>query len=316
MSKIIKAYKIMENEKAIAAYDTREKAIAAIKDNHKLSIRPVNLCKSVISLMIKTDYTYFYKPMPAAWKTFFPVITVNELIDMGLNFTVKHNGKMSGMFSLSTTCKCNPACQLKIKKAYENLGIDLTNVKDARKAIKEYLKENPFSTNISICGFCFSDSQQDTFKNMTDTLKHNFDILNNGIIHNDYLPLLNNLYFRGESFGDFNSINSVINFYNIAGKNPLVSVTAWSKNLYFFYQAEKAGYKKPANFTLIYSSLMINTPAPIPTHCKHLVDRRFTVYTQEYAALNNISINCGARACMACLKCYKGNNFDICELLK
>lgn len=316
MAKLLKAYKIMENEKAIASYDTREKAIAAIKDNHELSIKPVNLCKSIISLIIKTDYSYFYKPMPAVWKEFFPVITVNELKEMGLNFTVKHNGKMTGMFSLSTTCKCNAACQTKIEKAYADLGIDLSDKKNARKAMKKYLENNPLATNISICALCFSDSQQDTFTNMEDTLKHNFEILNNGIIHNDYLPLLNNLYFRGESFGDFNSINAVINFYNIAAKNPLVSVTAWTKNLCFFYQAKKAGIKKPDNFRLIYSSLFINKPAPIPESCSDLITARFTVYTEKFAELHNVSINCGARACMACLKCYAGKTFDICELLK
>ena len=274
------------------------------------------ITKKAICETLKNNPELFYKPMPEECKSIFPVITVNELKKFGLNFTTNHNGKMSGMFSLSTTCKCNPLCQYKIRKAFEKLGINLDSKKDARQAVKDYLKENPLSTDVMICALCFSDSQQDVFTTMESGLTRNFDILNNGIIHNNYLPLLNNLYFRCESFGDFNSVNAVLNFYHIAEKNPLVSVTAWTKNLYFFYQAKKAGYKQPANFRLIYSSLFINKPAPIPESCNDLITARFTVYTEEYARENNISINCGARACMACLRCYTGNTFDISELLK
>lgn len=275
------------------------------------------LTRKAIFEMIKEDYTILYNPMPESWKEILPVITVNELSECGLSATTKHTGKMTGMFSFSTTCKCNDSCQYKILAAYKKLGIDIDNIKDARKAIKNYIKKNPLSTDVCICGFCFSDSQQDTFPNMTGKLEKNFQILNNGIIHDDWIPILNNLYFRGESFGDFNSVNSVVNFYKLAAKNPMVNVTAWTKNLIWFYKAKKAGYKKPSNFKLIYSSSFINNPAPIPENCKDIVDKRFTVYTKEYSELYNIKINCGARACLACLKCYTENNiFDICELLK
>ena len=313
-----KAFKIMDDKKAIAAFETIDKAMDYIKavNNPDLSIKAVNLCKSVISLIICTDYTYLYKPMPETWKEFFPVITVNELADFGLNTTVKHTGKMSGMFSWSTTCRCNADCIKKIRFSYEKLGIDICNMKNARKEIKKFIQNNPFSTDVLICGFCFSDSQQDTFPSMTIGLEKNFIIFNNGVIHDDYIPVLNNLYFRGESFGDFASVNAVINFYKLAAKNPLVRVTAWTKNLVFFYLAEEDGYKKPENFTLIFSSSYINKPAKIPEKVKHLVDKRFTVYTKEYAERYNIRINCGARACLACLRCYSSTCFDIAELLK
>ena len=83
--------------------------------------------------------------------------------------------------------------------------------------------------------------------------------------------------------------------------------------------ASKHGYDKPNNFRLVYSSYYINKQSEIPEKFSYLVDAVFTVYTQEYAELNNITINCGARACLSCLRCYRG--FDgrvkvINELLK
>ena len=43
----------------------------------------------------------------------------------------------------------------------------------------------------------------------------------------------------------------------------------------------------------------------------------FTVYTEKHATDNNITINCGTRKCLNCLKCYKNNNIVIInELLK
>lgn len=314
-----KGYKVLESKKVLAAFETMEKAIDYINssNDNSLTIKESKLSKSLIALMIKTDYTYFYGPMPDAWKEFFPVITVNELNDFGLHTTTNHTGKMTGMFSWSTTCRCNNLCRDKITASFKTLGIDITDKKSAKDALKEYLKENPFATNICICGFCFSDSQQDTFPSMTIALERNYKIFNDGIIHSDWIPALNNLYFRGESFGDFNSVYSVINFYNLANYNPDTRITAWTKNLWFFKDAENMGYKKPENFTLIYSSPFINKPGIIPESCQHLVDKRFTVYTPEYAKKYGININCGARACMSCLKCYKANDiFDICELLK
>lgn len=275
------------------------------------------LSKKAIAQAVKADYTLLYAPMPETWRKFYPVLTVSDLDEMGLHFTVNHTGKMSGMVSLSTTCKCG-LCPNRVKSAFENLGIPYDSKKDALSMLKDFLEENPYRTDVSICGFCFSDTLQDRQKTMTPNLEHNFEILNNGIIHDDWIPVLNCLFFRGESFGDFNSHFAVINFYKIAAKNPVVNVTAWTKNLVFFARAEKMGYKKPENFKLIMSSQYINVQAVIPESMKHLVDAVFTVYTAKYAEKYGIVINCGARACLSCLRCY--TNFDgvkyVNELLK
>ena len=277
------------------------------------------LTKKAAYEMVKADYTMFYRPMPEEMKKLFPVITVKVLENMGFHFTVNHTGKMDGMTSLSTTCKCNEHCIKRIAKAYADLDIDTSNMQEARAAIKKYIKENPLAENICICALCFSDSQQDMQETMQQPLKRNYEIMNNGIIHDDWIPVLNVLYLRGESFGDFNSKNAAINIFKIVSKNEKTDCTTWSKNPVYFYEAEQAGYKKPRNFKLNYSSPYINKVAKIPEQYEHLIDGVFTVFTEEYAALHNIVINCGARACLSCLRCYVG--FDgkikyINELLK
>ena len=92
------------------------------------------------------------------------------------------------------------------------------------------------------------------------------------------------------------------------------------ENPYFFHKAAKAGYAKPENFKLVLSSQYINVKADIPKEYAYLVDAVFTVYTKEFAKLHNITINCGARACLSCLRCYKdfetGKVKEVNELLK
>lgn len=277
------------------------------------------LTKKAAFEMIKNDYTMFYRPMPEAFKELFPVVTISILSDMGLHFTDKHTGKMVGMESLSTTCKCNDDCKNKIRIALAKAGNDELTKKAAKKMLADFLKEDPYRTDLMICAFCFSDAQQDYQKSMTDPLIRNYVILNNGIIHSDWLPVLNDLYFRGESFDDFASVNAVVNFFNLAKKNKLINITAWTKNPTYFKKAIEAGHVKPDNFKLILSSLFINKQTKVSKTYADIIDAVFTVYTPQYAKKHNITINCGARACLACLRCYSG--FDgsvkiVNELLK
>ena len=278
----------------------------------------MRLTKQYVYDTMKADYTLFYKPMPEAWKKLFPVMTIQILEKCGFHFTTNHTGKMNGMISLSTTCKKNKSCQNKIMAALKIAVDKVESIKEARKALKRYIAKHPLDTNICICGFCFSDAQQDFQASMVGNLERNYDILNNGIIHDDWIPVLNCLYLRGESFGDFASLPAVINFYKIAEKNRGVNVTAWTKNIIHFINADKAGYKKPENFKLVFSAFCINNVPEVPEAAKHIIDAVFTVFTERYAKLHNIAINCGARACLACLRCY--TNFDgikyINELLK
>lgn len=271
------------------------------------------LTKKAVKEMYANDYTLLYKPMPEAVKKLFPVVTVAIASEyFGIHFTEKHTGKMLGFESWSTTCKASDLCISKIDAGLRKATPDFKGVKyssseeikAAKKALRDYIKANPEDTTVCICGFCFSDSQQDYQSSMTPTLARNFEILNNGIIHSDYLPVLNDLYFRGESFGDFASVNAVRNFINLARKNPLTRFAIWSKNLLYFTLAFRE-MEKPENVNIVKSSAYVNRPVKLTAAEKEYVDVVFTVYSKEYAKHHGIAINCGALACLTCLKCYK-----------
>jgi len=196
----------------------------------------------------------------------------------GLHFTTKHNGKMEGMASISTSVTTNERC-----------------AKNA--AIKG-----------SICEKCFAAKQMKVFPSMEKPMIQNQIILTSGIIPLDQLPVINVLYFRFEAFGDLNNDIQVINYFNICKKNPGVKFALWTKNPDYIAKAIKDGHSKPENLNIILSSLFINKERKTKYD---FVDKIFTVYDKEYIASENVEINCGARNCFTCGLCYNKNGVRI-----
>lgn len=200
--------------------------------------------------------------------------------ELGLNVTIDHGGKMSGMQSLSTSPNKNKQCN------------------------KNCLIPG------SICEKCFSKKQLECYTNQDLSLMKNYDILTGSILSVEDLPIINALYFRFEAFGDLANTNQVINYFNIAKNNPDVRFTIWTKNPQIMKKAIDQGHEKPVNLTVIYSSLFVNKSVKIEVLKKKydFIDKIFTVYDQKTIDQENININCGARSCMKCLKCYRKND--------
>ena len=196
----------------------------------------------------------------------------------GLHFTTNHNGKMAGMISISTSVTTNERC-----------------AKNAK--IKG-----------SICEKCFAAKQMKVFPSMENPLVQNQRILTSEILPFEKLPTINALYFRFEAFGDLNNATQVINYFNICKKNPGVNFALWTKNPDYIAAAIKLGHEKPDNLNIILSSLFINK---VRNTSYKFVDKIFTVYDAQYIAENNIEINCGARSCFSCGKCYNKNGIRI-----
>ena len=196
----------------------------------------------------------------------------------GLHFTTKHGGKMEGMVSISTCVETNERC--------------------AKNAKIEG----------SICQKCFAARQMKYQKNMVSPLVKNQEILTSEVLPLEKLPIINNLYFRFEAFGDLNNDIQVINYFNMCYKNPKVKFALWTKNPDFIESAIDKGYDKPENLNIVLSSLFINkerkTKYPF-------VDKIFTVYDKKYIAENNVEINCGANNCFSCGLCYEKNGVKI-----
>lgn len=197
-----------------------------------------------------------------------------------LHITEKMTGKMEGMMSLSTSCKTNPFCA----KHAEVKG--------------------------SICEKCYAQRQMKRYKNMAQCFERNAEILISSVIPMEYLPTLNVAFFRFESFGDLINTTQVINYFNICKKNPYTKFALWTKNPQLI---KPVATEKPENLQIVLSSMLINKSAKSKYT---FIDKVFTVYDQETIDKKNININCGAKKCLTCLKCYTKGETEINEKLK
>ena len=196
----------------------------------------------------------------------------------GLHFTTNHSGKMVGMVSISTSVTTNERCQKNAK-------------------IKG-----------SICEQCFAIKQMERFTTMKKPMVENQRILTSEVLPMEKLPIINNLYFRFEAFGDLNNVTQVKNYFNMCYKNPNVKFALWTKNPDFIQEAINDGYEKPTNLNIVLSSLFINKERK---NIYPFIDKVFTVYDDEFIEENNVTINCGAKNCFACGLCYEKNNVSV-----
>ena len=210
-----------------------------------------------------------------------------------LRFTTNHTGKMTGMYSLSTSTLLNPNCR------------DHAKVKG------------------SICEKCYAETMLNNsfYRGLKKCVEHNTGILTTEVLKNENIPLINAHSFRFEAFGDLINETQVENYFNICKKNPETWFALWTKNPWIIDSAIKGrGLEKPENLIIIYSSPLINVKIQLSAMQKKFwfVDKVFTVYSDETEAdKKNAIINCGKRNCLTCLKCYRKNDItEINELLK
>lgn len=191
----------------------------------------------------------------------------------GVHYTTNHTGKMSGLHSLSTSVLINPYC----------------------------LKRR--SNGCSICSHCFAATMMKRYQGLNECLKQNTEILTASILPFEVLPLIPSRYFRFEAFGDIINANQVINYFNIARKNPDTLCALWTKNPQIIARVVSMGYNKPENLQIVLSSPLVNKPLKSTKY--EFVDKIFTVYDKQGA--KGVNINCGARSCLACGRCYRPN---------
>ena len=203
---------------------------------------------------------------------------------------------MFGIVSISTSPLLNPYCKARREKA-EKEGVDC------------------------ICLRCFSIAGLEYKQNNQPKLARNTELLTTVKLEQSEIPLVDSAsgYLRFESFGDLINTTQVKNYFNIALKNSHLKAALWTKNPGIIRKAIKEGAIKPANLTIVYSSPIVGTPAAYESILRlfPFIDKVFTVYTKKQSADLNIDINCGARSCATCGRCYenKGGAF-VNELLK
>lgn len=192
----------------------------------------------------------------------------------GLHYCTNHTGKMSGLHSISTSVAVNPYC------------------------IKRQQNGN------SICSYCFASAMMERYKSLNECTTRNAEILMASVLPLEVLPLIPTRYFRFESFGDLINVNQVINYFNIARKNPDTLCALWTKNPQIIAKAMNFyGISKPENLQIVLSSPFVNKA--IKATRFDFVDKVFTVYDKNES--KKVEINCGARSCLACGRCYRPN---------
>lgn len=199
-------------------------------------------------------------------------------------------GKMHGMTVITTAMSNNPNCQR------------LSQISGA------------------ICQKCFSKTGLAFKKNVRERYMKNGEILSSGLIPTKELPFTNAQYCRFESHGDLINETHLENYMRICRHNPQTKFSLWTKMYKLVYEYFKT-HSVPKNFTLIISSLMMNKPMiEMIQRFKDIGVKRvklFTVYSKEYLEQHpDIKINCGAKDCLGCLKCYASKEEIVNEILK
>lgn len=212
----------------------------------------------------------------------------------GIHICVNHTGKMESIPSLSTSPLTNTRCRLRCKIPG------------------------------TICSHCFSLALQKRYTKLNRALRRNSDFLYHNVIRPDEWPVLFTYeIFRLEAFGDLQTVIQGINFINFTRRNPCVAFGIFTKNPDILATALcMCGFDhcKPSNMIVTYSSPYINIANDsVYIRNEWMIDHVFTVVDKNgVAAIGGAAaINCGARRCVACRKCYKiGGPLHIWEALK
>lgn len=217
-------------------------------------------------------------------------LTAGEIVFMKKlyqNSISKGTGKMAGVNSISTSVLLNKRCA-------KNAAIPG-----------------------SICAHCYAMRYAGFRPALRRKLEMNALLYARYVVPVEWLPVINDLIFRFESFGDLNNAIQVENYFNIARKNSAVTFAQWTKNPDYIAQAIDNGAAKPENVIVVYSSILKNVCNKDIITRYPFIDKVFTVYSPAYIEANNIDINCGARSCLGCQRCYrKDTEIFISEKLK
>lgn len=198
--------------------------------------------------------------------------------------TAHRKSKLAGINSLSSSCCDNSFCLERMKNGD------------------------------SVCYHCYSNTQQKTQLALQDRNTINGIILRNIIIPVwAWKAFFNSTdltkFFRIESFGDIQNKIQAINYINFMKAFPRIHFAVWSKNVGIWHFAfEQEG--KPKNCSFVYSSNKVNACELHMLKTYNFIDHVFTVFDKKYIVMNNVTITCGGRACLAdCIKKHKGCYF-------
>lgn len=196
----------------------------------------------------------------------------------GILWETSHQGKLRGMRSISTDPNGNKNCR-------------------RRRRCKN-----------AVCGHCYAGRYTAYRATLTKHLERNAAVLTARLLREIETPLINDRYYRFESFGDLRNGTQLQNYFLIAERNPETQFALWTKNLPILRKVLRQGITKPKNLRILYSSPRLNVQAKVPEDLRPYIDHVFTVYDKEWLREHTTTeINCGKAECLRCLNCYGQN---------
>lgn len=221
-----------------------------------------------------------------------------------IHFTVNHSGKMEGMQSISTSCTNNNFCQ----------------AMQQAQALEKFLPDGEKIVCDCVCTHCYAQAQQEYRTTCAVAYQKNGELLESEVIPVEEWPELESDVFRLESFRDLRNVTHVENYMNFIKRNPGAMFAWWSKRMGLIREWIQQGHDVPENVIFVESSAYMNICKDQHTLAGIVPENQlktFTVYSKEYAKAAGIEINCGARKCAGCLRCYrKDTEKQIRELVK
>ena len=182
-------------------------------------------------------------------------------------------------------------------------------------AINSNTLTNPFCQAMQkcqgcVCAHCYSQSMLKGYRrNCAPAFEHNSKLLSQSTLEPKQLPRIRrNDIARFHAHGELLGLRHMVNLVNIARKNPGVVFGFWTKRKDIVGRYFRSGRTLPDNIVLIYSNPKLDKPCAVPKY----FHKAFSVVTRDTG-----NVNCGARNCDTCRRCYsKNTETQIIELIK
>jgi hypothetical protein len=162
------------------------------------------------------------------------------------------------------------------------------------------IKMNGSADKTVVCTRCYSINTEKRYPTLVNALERNADLYKR-ILLNTELPRLNFAIARFDSFGEVHNEIHVLNYFNLARKNPETTFGFWTKRKDLI-KAVLSMISKPANVILIHSSTKMNKIDKLPAG----YDKVFTAHKKSDLSAN-VTINCSQK-CNDCRLCYSHND--------
>lgn len=235
-----------------------------------------------------------------------------------INISTGMSGKMDGVLSLSTPCLDNPRCQTYIKcsdfvcnKCFANATLH------ARDNVYQSLSKNKilWERNLS-----FEEAYSIAWEIVATCEKQ----------YIDYDVKM----FRLESFGDIANPIHARNYIYICSLvqhlDSSIDIAWWTKNPNYIETAVKeistiengenvlAAWRENTNVVLSSHFMDVPYPQKARKHYEEVFGMEVLTFTVHRVPETSPIVNCGARSCRACRRCYKKENrgTDVIEALK